>query len=127
MSLASSSDVLRLAGELAACLDEEKCALASGRSDAIADTTIRKNALIDTLQRASQSMRVDALAPAARHELTELMQRCKQQNLANAALLDARVNQVRWALNQLGVGGPGVYGRDGRTQNQFAARSVGSA
>jgi flagellar biosynthesis/type III secretory pathway chaperone len=123
----TSAEVMRLAVELSTCLDEEKAALAAGRSEAISDTTIRKNALIDALQRASQAIRLDSLAPGAQRELAELMQRCKQQNLANAALLDARINQVRWALNQLGLGGPATYGRDGRTQNQFAARSVGSA
>ncbi|HZP12218.1 MAG TPA: hypothetical protein VFB36_07335 [Nevskiaceae bacterium] len=121
------SALLRIAAELSACLDEEKAALAAGRSEAISDTTIRKNALIDHLQRESQSVRFESLAPGVQQELGDLMRRCKQQNLANAALLDARVNQVRWALTQLGLSGPGVYGRDGRTQNQFAARTVGSA
>ncbi len=119
--------LLRLAAELSACLDEEKAALAAGRSEAIPDTTIRKNALIDQLQRESQPIKWESLDPRVHRELTELMQRCKQQNLANAALLDARVNQVRWALAQLGLGGPAVYGRDGRTQNAFAQRRVGSA
>ncbi len=123
----SSAEVLRLAAELSACLDEEKAALACGRSESISDTTIRKNALIDALQRASHAVRLDSLELRVHRELIEIMQRCKQQNLANAALLDARVNQVRWALNHLGLGGPGVYGRDGKTQNQFAARTVGSA
>jgi len=121
------SSLLRIAAELSACLDEEKDALAAGRAEAISDTTIRKNALIDTLQRETASTRWDSLDAGIQRELGDLMRRCKQQNLANAALLDARVNQVRWALAQLGLSSPGVYGRDGRTQNQFAARTVGSA
>ncbi len=121
------SPLLRIAADLSACLDEEKAALAAGRSEAISDTTIRKNALIDALQRESLSVRWESLDAKVQQALADLMRRCKQQNLANAALLDARVNQVRWALAQLGLGGPAVYGRDGRTQNQFAARSVGNA
>lgn len=119
--------LLRIAADLSACLDEEKAALAAGRSEGISDTTIRKNALIDALQRESLTVRWESLDAKVQQALADLMRRCKQQNLANAALLDARVNQVRWALAQLGLGGPGVYGRDGRTQNQFAARSVGNA
>lgn len=119
------SDLVRLAGELSLCLDEERAALASGRTEAISDTTIRKNALIDSLQRATGA--APSLDPKLKHELAQIMHRCRQQNLANAALLDARMNQVRWALDQLGIGGPSVYGRDGRSQNAFARRSVGSA
>src|SRR5690242_4113922 len=104
--LVASDEVLRLAAELSACLDEEKAVLASGRSETISDTTIRKNLLVDRLERASQAMRMDALEPRVQRELFELLRRCKQQNLANAALLDARVTQVRWALNHLGLGGP---------------------
>ena len=125
--MTASREVLRLADELSACLDEENAALASGKSDAISDSTIRKNVLIDSLQRASGLMRWDLLDPAVQRELAAVMRRCKERNLANAALLDARFNQVRWALNQLGLGGASVYGRDGRTQNQFSWRSVGSA
>jgi flagellar biosynthesis/type III secretory pathway chaperone len=121
----ASAEVLRLAAELSACLDRESAALAAGKSDALAQTTQHKDTLIDQLQRAARSL--PALDSSAQRELAAAMNRCKQQNLANAALLDARVNQVRWALNHLGLGGPAVYGRDGRTQNAFAARSVGSA
>ena len=124
---ASSAEVLRLAAELSACLDRENAALAAGKSEALAETTQQKDALIDQLLRASRTVTATSLDAVAQRELTAAMSRCKQQNLANAALLDARVSQVRWALNHLGLGGPGVYGRDGRTQNAFAARSVGSA
>ena len=123
----SLTDALRLAGELTSCLEQERTALASGRPDDLAQNTREKNKLIDELQRATQAIHWESVDPLTQRDLGAVMRRCKQLNLANAALLEARLVQVRWAMNHLGVGSPAIYGRDGKTDTRFATRSVGSA
>lgn len=68
------------------------------------------------------------IAAGAWQRLAELAAACLQANRDNAALLAARQQQIRSALQLLQPGGtPQIYGRGGAASLDFGARSFGLA
>lgn len=112
---------------LADCLQQEQQALTRGDGEAVARITASKNRLVQALEQFSRSGGYAGLAPAEKQALLEQLALCRQRNLANAALLDARRTQTQWLLNTLGLSSERSYGVNGSSIQRIHSRSVGLA
>ena len=137
MSAAARSLPAALAGALdreLACteallevLDAERRALAEADAESLQDACARKQRALEAL--AAQSRERERLARGSAPDpsdanwqrLLAAAERCRDRNLANAALLDAQRVRVLWSLRALGVGGS-TYARDGLARAESARR-----
>ena len=142
---ANLSAQLACAETLATLLGQERAALVASDVTALEALTRDKDrqaSLLGRLGSALESMRATSGEPSvhdllqrfgvagdAWSRLGELAGRCLQANRDNAALLGARQQQIRSALQLLQPGGAQqqVYGRGGGASFDFGTRSFGSA
>ncbi len=142
---ANLSAQLACAENLAALLGRERSALLASDVGALEVLTRDKDRHATELGRlgsALESMRAMAHQPSiqsllqhfaasrdAWSQLSELASRCLQANRDNAALLGARQQQIRSALQLLQPAGAQqqVYGRGGAAAIDFGRRSFGAA
>jgi flagellar biosynthesis/type III secretory pathway chaperone len=113
-------------------LGRENRALTSGDAQELDAAGAAKAELVETLeslerQRRSLAAAVTASAPPEWRRLLDLIGACKQQNERNGALVKARSEQVRSALQTLRGTQPDIYGRSGVAPTTTDGRSLGSA
>jgi flagellar biosynthesis/type III secretory pathway chaperone len=121
------ADLLHGAKQLLRELQDEASALTAGDYEDLAGFAQRKSALVQELERSSANSLWDGLAPIVRAAVDAVLRQCRRQNLANAALLEARHQQIRWALAHLGLSRGTFYNATGAAVTNFATRSVGAA
>jgi flagella synthesis protein FlgN len=122
---------IRCAEEMLDALAKEHAALAAGNHDSLVLATNAKGALVTELERLeAQRQQLAAAAGADETDwarLRELVARCKEQNQKNGALLKARADNVRVALQALRGAEPELYGATGRAPPRAGARPLGTA
>jgi flagellar biosynthesis/type III secretory pathway chaperone len=123
---------IRCADAMRAALTREHAALVGGKPDELEAATAAKAQLVEALEALEARRR--ELAGAADSEgcpewrqLRDLIAECKEQNLRNGALLKARADNVRGALNALRGVGPDLYSPRGRAPGQGVPRPLGTA
>jgi flagellar biosynthesis/type III secretory pathway chaperone len=113
-------------------LTQEHVALVGGNAGELEAATAAKGRLVEALE-ALESRRRELASTAASQdarewlELRDLMAQCKEQNLRNGALLKARADNVRVALNALRGTGPDLYSPRGHATVRSDARPLGTA
>jgi flagellar biosynthesis/type III secretory pathway chaperone len=118
--LQQSQDLLRE-------LTDEGAALVAGDYEALAKFAERKSALVQSLETLYAAAQSAATTPIVREALEGVLRHCRKQNLANAALLEARQQQIRWALAHLGLSRGTFYDASGASVTNFSTRNVGAA
>ena len=123
---------IRCADAMRAALTREHAALVGGKSDELEAATAAKQQVVEALE-ALESRRRELRGSAdlqdrpESQQLRELIAECKEQNLRNGALLKARADNVRVALNALRGVGPDLYSPRGREPAQSVPRPLGTA
>ncbi len=139
--IAVLNEQIRCAETMLGTLGRENQALATGDTESLNAVGAEKARLVETLEaleieRQGLVAVIEAeLAPQqdrpnatpAWSSLLELIAACQQQNQRNGALLKARSEQVRAALNLLRGAEPGLYGASGMRGEARSARPLGSA
>ena len=121
------AELLQQAQDLLQQLNEESTALVAGDYAALADFAQRKAALVQSLESLHATVQSTAATPIVREALEGVLRQCRKQNLANAALLEARQQQIRWALAHLGLSRGTFYDANGASVTNFNTRNVGAA
>jgi flagellar biosynthesis/type III secretory pathway chaperone len=126
------AEQVRCAEEMLAALEREHEALRNGGPDALADASAAKARLVETLDSLESQRRALAGDPAdsgtaESQHLRELIADCKERNQRNGALLKARADNVRVALNALRGADVELYGPRGREPGRGDARPLGTA
>jgi flagella synthesis protein FlgN len=126
------AEQIRCAEEMLEALARENRALVGGTAEELGAASAAKGSLVDALEALETERRTVAAtlpeAPAsARERLHELIAECKRLNQRNGALLKARADNVRIALNALRGGEPELYGASGRAPARTDARPLGKA
>jgi flagellar biosynthesis/type III secretory pathway chaperone len=123
---------IRCADAMRTALTQEHAALVGGNAGELEAATATKGRLVDALE--SLESRRRALAGGTtsqdapeQRELRDLLAECKEQNLRNGALLKARADNVRVALNALRGTGPDLYSARGHATVRSDARPLGTA
>jgi flagellar biosynthesis/type III secretory pathway chaperone len=123
---------IRCADAMRAALTREHAALVGGKPDELEAAAAAKAQLVEALEALEARRR--ELAGTAESEqgpewqqLRSLIAECKEQNLRNGALLKARADNVRGALNALRGVGPDLYSPRGRAPGQGVPRPLGTA
>jgi flagellar biosynthesis/type III secretory pathway chaperone len=123
---------IHCADALRAALTREHAALVGGKPDELEAATAAKRQLVEVLE-ALEARRRELAGSAELHDgpewqrLRDLISDCKEQNLRNGALLKARADNVRVALNALRGVGPDLYSPRGREPTRSDARPLGTA
>jgi len=121
---------IRCADAMRAALTREHAALVGGSPDELEAASTAKAQLVEALE-ALEARRRECSAESQRdpkwQQLRDLIVECKEQNLRNGALLKARADNVRGALNALRGAGPDLYSPQGRTPAQSVPRPLGTA
>jgi flagellar biosynthesis/type III secretory pathway chaperone len=124
-----------------ASLGRENEALVAGDVEGLNTASAEKAGLVDTLEKLEHERRAlsDAIRttvgsddanradPPAWHALLELVEQCKRQNQHNGALVKARSEQVRIALDALRGSEPTSYEPGGLKPSLRSARQLGTA
>lgn len=126
-SLDPHAELLQPAQDLLRQLNEECTALVAGDYAALGAFAQRKAALIQSLESLHATAQSAAATPVVREALEGVLRQCRKQNLANAALLEARQHQIRWALAHLGLSRGTFYDANGASVTNFNTRNVGAA
>lgn len=126
------AEQIRCAESMRAALTREHEALVGGKPDELEAASAAKGQLVEALEalearRRDLSGTADSQRGLQWQQLCELLGECKQQNLRNGALLKARADNVRVALNALRGAGPDLYSPRGRTAARSDARPLGTA
>jgi flagellar biosynthesis/type III secretory pathway chaperone len=110
------------AEELLRLLEQERALLESADAEQVSRSSRDKAAVLVRLSLLSPMLKKHGVAivlPGQRSRLIDLLQRCRQENLANDALLQARALRVRRALDNLQRDLP-VQGYDRRGRCGYA-------
>jgi flagella synthesis protein FlgN len=145
-----SSSLVAVLNEQIACaqamlvsLGRENDALVAGDAESLNAVSAEKARIVDTLEKLEHERRTlsDAIRaafasedassphedPRAWRELLELIEQCKRQNQRNGALVKARTEQVRIALQALCGSEPAFYEPGGLKPSLRSARPIGTA
>lgn len=128
------AEQVRCAGLMLEALDREHQALVGGGPDDVANASNAKAELVEALE-TLESRRCaltadggDALLESVEwRRLRELVADCRRRNQRNGALLKARADNVRVALNALRGAEPELYDPQGRRPGRSDARPLGTA
>jgi len=128
------AEQVRCAQLMLEALDREHQALVGGSPDDVANTSNAKAELVESLD--ALEVRRRALAASGGEEqpesaewqrLRELVADCQRRNQRNGALLKARADNVRVALNALRGAEPELYDAQARRPGRSDARPLGTA
>jgi flagellar biosynthesis/type III secretory pathway chaperone len=123
---------IRCADAMRAALTREHAALVGGSPDELEAASGAKAQLVEALEaletrRRELTSSADSQGDPKWQQLRDVIAECKEQNLRNGALLKARADNVRVALNALRGSGPDLYSPRGRAPAQSVPRPLGSA
>jgi len=121
---------IRCADAMRAALTREHAALVGGSPDELEAASTAKAQLVEALEVLEARRRecsAESHSDPKWQQLRDLIVECKEQNLRNGALLKARADNVRGALNALRGAGPDLYSPRGRTPAQTVPRPLGTA
>jgi flagellar biosynthesis/type III secretory pathway chaperone len=125
------ADQVLCAEAMLAALEREHEALVGGSPDALAAASDAKAQLVETLETLESQRRTltaDGTQQSdAWRRLRDVLGECKQRNQRNGALLKARADNVRVALNALRGAQPELYGSRGQQPSRSGARPLGTA
>ncbi len=132
------NEQLRCAQAMLETLGRENHALVVGDADLLSTAGADKARLVDALEtleterrglseQLEHSMSQSARDEPAWNALLELVAACKEQNQRNGALVKARSEQVRLALQTLRGAEPGFYDPNGLKPSARSARPLGTA
>ena len=128
------AEQVRCAQLMLETLDREHQALVGGSPDDVANTSNAKAELVEALETLeSRRLALTADGGAAQPEsaewqrLRELVADCQRRNQRNGALLQARADNVRVALNALRGAEPELYDAQARRPGRSDARPLGTA
>jgi flagella synthesis protein FlgN len=127
------AEQVRCAEALLETLAEEARALGKGKAEEIAAASAEKAKLVEQLE-ALETQRRELLGSVPIDSSTKLIARlyaiiaeCRKLNERNGALLNARADNVRVALNALRGSEPDLYSPSGRAPGRAGARRLGTA
>lgn len=124
---------VRCAEQMLEALDREHQALAGGSPEDVGSASNAKAELVEaleTLEARRRALAADGdaqLESAEWRRLRELVADCQRRNQRNGALLKARADNVRVALNALRGTEPELYGPQGRQPGRGDPRPLGTA
>jgi len=132
------NEQLRCAQAMLETLGRENHALVVGDADLLSTAGADKARLVDALEALENERRglseqlEQSMSQSTRDEptwkaLLELVAACKEQNQRNGALVKARSEQVRLALQTLRGAEPGFYDPNGLKPSARSARPLGTA
>ena len=125
---------VRCAEAMLEALEREHQALVGGSPDDVGNASNAKVELVEALETLESQRRAlaadggDAQPESAEwRRLRELVADCQRRNQRNGALLKARADNVRVALNALRGAEPELYDPQGRRPGRSDARPLGTA
>ena len=132
------NEQLRCAQAMLETLGRENHALVAGDATLLSSAGADKARLVDALEtleaerrglseQLEQSIALRARDESTWHALLDVVAACKEQNQRNGALVKARSEQVRLALQALRGSDPGFYDPNGLKPSARSARPLGTA